>query len=259
MADEIIVRTLSELEEAMNTNDAVIKLDRDIVIDGRRGGFGGNFAELDMQGHAIRSAYMTSPFVSAAPYKSPLIKNGKILDMFVDGSYAFFGAYDQRTPVRLENVSVAINADNSVYSPYQGLIFYTSFNLCNVSIRHSSGLTRSLFSTVSATDSRFQFELENVNNGSFTGCTYNGCSLEGHIQGTTNQAHWISMNNSVFDVDTTHLLNAEGFSVSLHGSGIYNADNNPNIEAESRILSRNSDSILSPAFNNANGFPVEVI
>lgn len=259
MADEIIVRTLSELIDATNTADAFIKLDKDIVIDDRIDRLGGAFSELDMQGHAIRSAFVTATFVYAAPYKSPLIKNGKILDMFVDGSNAFFGAYDQRTPLRLENVSVAINADNSVYSQYQGLIFYTSFNLCNVSIRHSSGLTRSLFSTVSATDSRFQFELENVNNGSFAGCTYNGCSLEGHIQGTTNQAHWISMNNSVFDVDTTHLLNAEGFSVSLHGSGIYNADNNPNIEAESRILSRNSDSILSPAFNNANGFPVEVV
>lgn len=259
MADEIIVRTLSELEEAMSTNDAVIKLDRDIVIDGRRGGFGGNFAELDMQGHAIRSAYMTSPFVNAAPYKSPLIKNGKILDMFVDGSYCFFGADDRRRPLRLENVSVAINADNSEYSQYVGLIFYTSFSLCNVSIRHSSGLVRSLFSSVSATDSRFQFELENVNNGSFAGCTYNGCSLEGHVQGTTNQAHWISMNNSVFGVDTTHLLNTEGFSVSLHGSGIYNADKNPNIEVESTLLVRNSDSILSPEFNNANGFPVEVV
>lgn len=261
MADEIIVRTLSEFEEACATTDAIIKVDKDIVIDGRRGAFATQFIELDLQGHALRSAYLTGLLFSAPPYRSPLIKNGRILDMFVDGTDAFLGAYDGKTPLRFENTSISVNMDNLRHNQWVAPIYSCTFNLCNIFVRHSSGLARSLFQA-SFTDSRLELELENTANGSaLNGLSINGCAVEGHWEGAmTGSPAWITMNNSVWNLDTQMLLNPDDNNIALNGSGIYNADINPFARCNDyTVLARNNDSILSPEYNNNNGFPVEVV
>lgn len=261
MADEIIVRTLSEFEEACASTDAIIKVEKDIIIDGRRGGFVTAFSEIDFQGHALRSAYLTGALFQAPPNRSPIIKNGKLLDFFMHGSMSFIGAYDSRTPMRIQNCSISVNADG--WNPnIQPIIFWSSLSYCNIYVEHTSGLDRAILNSfsMSYTDSRIVINLRNVK-GSYilNGMGGTGCSFEGIVSGETTQKQGVSLKNSVWAVDTSNLFIEEGANIRLSGTGIYNADINPNAEADSGVLARTSDSILSSAYNNGNGFPVEVV
>lgn len=263
MADEIIVRTLSELEEACRTPGAYVKLDKDIIIDQRYKGMSMVCTELDLQGHAIRSALLTNQLFEGSDSVNPRIKNGKILDMYVESGNMFLkGGSSSRNQLRFDRVSISVNLDGINSNTYLSAFYCCSFNLCNIDIAHSSGLKNKLFGNANMVDSRLEFDVSHALNGGIgfdnTYTNYaTGCSFEGTWSGSVDSAMPIGLKSSVWAVNTTELTNTKGGkSVSIDGTGMYDAEINPNASASSTIYARDSISILSPAYNNDNGFPV---
>lgn len=220
--------------------------------------------KLDLGGHAIKNILANGTFMFSPNWGE--IKNGKILNIFCERNINIFhGAYVSRQirPLGFENVAISINIDSlrDDATTYSAMCQYASLKNCNVYVSGSDTNPVALFRDSSIADSRIELDFSHYTDiAPFVRSDPSDSAIEGRISGILTNSDWkgVNLKGGFWNVDTRGLANAE--NLIIKGTGMVNTELSPNTTiAVATIKTRTTNEILSPAYNNSNGFPVEEV
>lgn len=266
-ANPYIVSTVQELREVAVSGSVYIKFgdnidcNRDKYYEWTTLNIGG--CNIDFNGFALMYVYLGSGQSLFVADSNPFtLANGKITRLFGENCNNILKA-PWNNPCVLDNIAVS---GMNVKSIAEELFLGMSTSLCNFDIYCSSG--SSFCSNGNLKNSRIKMDrsIQNTNfNALLSGIiTVDGCRIEGSLKTLNaglNMNYYLNatINNSVIAIDNTDVV-VSG-TRPLYKSGVNNIVNVDTVNESiftlpSSVLRRTTEQMLSPSYNNANGFAV---